>query len=128
MSFKDWLDKQARESPSVAAALPAEPDPFEGLIGRGEGGLGQQSPFDAFLERVEAEKPADFVETKKKSDSHDWQIVQAAVYSQDSVVWVCSKCCRTISVKRDETVSQALAQVNVNPDCSLQVTTDVMDL
>jgi hypothetical protein len=135
MSFKDWLEKQAQEAvPAEAAAtLPAppeadaEPDPFEGLVGKGEGGLGERSPFDAFLDSVEAERPADFVPTIKASEHHDWQIVRAAVYSQDHVVWLCAKCCRTVSVERDETLGQALEKISVREDCSLQVASEVME-
>jgi len=132
MSFKDWLDKQVSEDPAVAPtdpapAVDAEPDPFAGLVGTSEGGLGVQSPFDAFLDSVEAEKPADFVPTVRTSEHHDWQIVRAAVYSEDHVVWLCSKCCRTVSVERDETLGQALEKINVQEDCGLQVTSEVME-
>lgn len=134
MSFKDWLDQQAKEAePAPAATLPAppeapaEPDPFEGLVGKGEGGLGEKSPFDAFLDSVEAERPADFKETVKASEHHDWQIVRAAVYSQDHVEWLCSKCCRAVTVMREETLGQALERINVKEDCGMQLASEVME-
>ena len=135
MAFKDWLagveaERAAEERAAAPAADPVEagpPDSFEHLIGKGEQGLGDPSPFDLFLDQVEAERPADFVETVRASEHHDWQIKQAAVYSQDHVVWTCSKCCRTVSVERDETVGQALEKINVREDCSLQVAEEVQD-
>lgn len=132
MSFKDWLDKQVSEDPATAPTDPApvadaEPDPFAGLVGQSEGGLGERSPFDIFLDSVEAEKPADFVPTVRTSEHHDWQIVRAAVYSEDHVVWLCSKCCRTVSVERDETLRTALEKINVREDCGLQLAAEVMD-
>lgn len=133
MSFKAWLDQQAKDAEAPAPAQPApeegpsEPDPFAGLVGTSDGGLGERSPFDAFLDQVEAERPADFEETVKPTEVHDWQIVRQAVYSEDHVVWTCSKCCRTVSVERDETLGQALEKINVKEDCGLQVTSEVMD-
>ncbi len=136
MSFKDWLAGVQTEEEKAAAEgkpeepkpeEPAEPDPLAHLIGKGEQGLGDPSPFDLFLDSVEAEKPADFVETVKASEHHDWQIVRQAVYSEDHVVWTCSKCCRTVSVERNETLGQALEKIQVREDCSLQVASEVMD-
>lgn len=136
MAFKDWLAGVEAEAAKeqVAAEKPPEPkpedgppDPYEHLVGKGEQGLGDPSPFDLFLDSVEAEKPADFVETVKASEHHDWQIVRQAVYSDDHVVWTCSKCCRTVSVERSETLGQALEKISVREDCSLQVASEVMD-
>jgi len=135
MAFKDWLatveaDSAAKASEEKAAEPKPEagpPDPLAHLIGSREEGLGERSPFDLFLDSVEAEKPADFVETVRASEHHDWQIVRQAVYSEDHVVWLCAKCCRTVSVERDETLAQALAKVSVREDCSLQVASEVMD-
>lgn len=104
---------------------PSELDPFAGLVGTYNGGLEEKSAFDAFLDQLEAEKPADFQETRPP-EAHDWQIVRQAVYSEDNVIWTCSKCCRTISVERTETLGEALKSIGVMEDCAMQVASDVM--
>jgi hypothetical protein len=133
MSFKDWLDKQELEAEKSAESsedLPKaeENDPLARYIGRREErGLGEPSPFDLFLDEVEAQKPEGYVPPLKESEHHDWQIVRSAIYSEDHVVWMCSKCCRTVSVERDQTVKDALEAISVSPDCSIQLTKDVME-
>ncbi len=140
MSFKDWLDKMEAEKAAenrpgrpepAAPGEEAPPDPYAHLIGRAvaddEPGLGDRSRFDVFLDEVEAGKPEDFAPTIKASEHHDWQQVRAAVYSQDDVTWLCGKCCRSVSVRRDETVGAALERTGLKEDCSLQVVTEVQD-
>jgi hypothetical protein len=130
--FLEGLDKEPQPEPEPAAAkaapeAPADPpDPFAHLIGHG-GAIQEQSPFDAFLDKVVEEAPKDLPEPEPQYELHDWQTIQAAQFEDDHHVWRCRRCFRQINVKGDQTLEQALATYNVNPNCGEQVAAEVME-
>jgi len=125
--------KAAEASKEPAAETPAEVevdltemDPLSKYIGTGAPLVGQ-SPFDAFLEGIEAEAPPEAHEYKKPYEEHDWKSVRATMFGSDHDVWRCQRCFRQVNVQRDETLAQALQKHNVHPDCSVQIAAEVME-
>lgn len=112
--------------PAPAPVPDGPPDPFAHLIGH-NGPIQEQSPFDAFLDGVVDDAPKDMPEPEPMYEKHDWQTIQAAVYEDDHHVWRCRRCFRQINVKGEETLEQALAKYNVNPNCGEQVAAEVME-
>jgi hypothetical protein len=140
MSFDKWLKEQQRlEEEAAKADAPSEPapdelgqapdDPFAKYIGRRDGrGLGADTAFAKSLEAVAEQKPEGFEFTVKPSETHDWRIKQAAVFSSDNSVWTCSKCLRTVNVLRSETIASALKKINVSDDCGQVIVQEVQEM
>jgi len=132
--FDKFLDNLGKE-PAPAEAVPATPaeevpagppDPLAHLIGHA-GPIQAKSPFDAFLDDVAADAPADLPETEVKYENHDWKAVRETLYEEDHDVWRCQRCYRQINVMRDETLNQAMTRQNLNPNCAIQVAAEVME-
>ena len=137
MGLKDILDSFEGAEPEKVPEVPINynkpekveeelpPDPYAHLIGRGEMPMEGLSAFDAFLDQVEAEKPEGWQPPAVATEHHDWKIVRQAIYSDDHVVWMCGKCCRTISIERTETLGEALDKIKVDMDCTKQLCEDL---
>lgn len=114
---------EAATDPSPEAPA-GPPDPYAHLIGHA-GPIQEKSPFDAFLDSMEA--PADLPAEDPKYEQHDWKTIQDAIFEDDHYVWRCQRCFRQVNVGRQETLEQACQKVNLNPNCGLQVAAEVMD-
>ncbi len=103
------------------------PDPLAHLIGH-TGSLQEKSPWDAMLDEMAASDEAkDLPEPEPDFGNHDWKTIKDAIYEDDFHQWRCQRCFREIRVNREETLAQACARQNLNPDCSVQVAQEVMD-
>ena len=110
-------------------AVPTGPvDPYAHLVGH-TGPIQAASPFDAFLDQVEAEATEEekVVAEDKPFENHNWKAVRASLYEDDHDVWLCTKCFRQINVMRNQTLNQALDYHKVNPDCGVQIAAEVME-
>ena len=115
---------EAATEPSPDA--PAGPvDPFAHLIGHG-GPIQDRSPFDAFLDEVTDTAPPQ-EEEEPQYEQHTWKTIREATFEDDYYVWRCEACCRQINVQRNETINDACKKYNINPQCSTQITADVME-
>ena len=132
--FLDGLDKvpapEAAPEASKEAAPEAPagpPDPYAHLIGHG-GALVEQSPFDAMLDQMaESDEAKALPEEEPDYGNHEWKTIKDAIFEDDYYVWRCDRCLRQINVQRSETLAQACAKVNLNPNCGEQVAAEVME-
>lgn len=132
--FLEGLDKVPQpEAAPEEAKKPAEeapagpPDPYAHLIGH-QGPIQEKSPFDAMLDAMaESDDAKTLPEETPDYGNHDWKAVQDATFEDDHYVWRCQRCFRQINVQRSETLAQACAKYNVNPNCGEQVAAEVME-
>jgi hypothetical protein len=129
---EDGPDEPA--DPALVETLPApeEPaDPLAHLIGRQDPDL-DKDPFAAMLDGMLAaegmsreDEPAE----RKQADfaEHEWEFKKEVVFEDDDVEVICKKCFRQMRMKRTQTTNEAMAAHQVNADCSLQITSEVMD-
>ena len=121
----------APPEPAPPEPAPEPVDPLAHLIGRQDPDL-DRDPFAAMLDGMLAQegmsKDDEPAERKQPDfEFHEWEFKKEVVYEDDEVEVICKKCFRQMRMKRTQTTNQAMEAHQVNPDCSLQITSEVMD-
>lgn len=150
MGFLDELNKVLEVkpvAPELAVSLPApvlsgdgseyvtqpepefdEPDPNAPPL-----------PYDPFRDAIEAALTAEGVdvslELRRRYDpaagntqTHDWESQREALFSDEKYQFKCARCSKWVHVGRDETMSQAMAEQDVDPNCASVVINDIMTM
>lgn len=94
-----------------------EPDAFQSLVDAAirEGGLDP-----------EKESRRRYDPTKGDLVSHDWESPMVREFSCDQYKFRCRRCLKWVTVGSDQTLNEALAQQEVNPNCSAGIARDIM--
>ncbi len=139
--LKKQLDAMLAEAPQPAAvagkevpaveAAPAPVDPLAHLIGQANPDA-DRDPFSMMLDGMLAEeglsKDTEIAERKTEGfEQHEWEFKSEVKYEDDLVEVICKKCFRQMRMDRHQTTSEAMQAHQVNPDCGMGITSEVMD-
>lgn len=60
------------------------------------------------------------------SSIHDWSMSRESLFSGESFLFRCKRCFKYLTVKRDQTIDQALGDMGVDPNCGMGIVSDIM--
>ncbi len=66
-------------------------------------------------------------EVRTTVDKHDWDMNRESIFSVDHFRFRCRRCLKFLTVKRDQTMDQALAEMGVDENCGMVVLNEVMN-
>jgi len=66
-------------------------------------------------------------ESRTSVEEHDWEMNRESIFSTDDFRFRCKRCLKFLTVKREQTIGQALSDMGVDTNCGLVVLTDVMN-
>ena len=93
---------------------PSSNDPFSALI-------------DSMLESAGVDaSDHKYNPTSGDMSQHDWISQRERLFSGEDYMFRCQRCLKWVKVPSDRTITEALAQNDIDPNCGAQVMSDIM--